>query len=80
MVQIRVQRIDSSLSIIHFVLLRKTLGGIPFSLLLKPVFLNNAGTARPLVCAVTPIKPMAAAELHSLWLESPPEWAGHLAI
>ncbi len=27
-------------------------------------FFNNAGTAQPLVCAVTAIKPMAAAKLH----------------
>ncbi len=69
-----------SLSILHVVLcLFKTLGEIPFSPLLKPFF-NNAGTAQPLVCAVNAIKPMTAAELHSLWFESPPEWAGHLAI
>ncbi len=43
-------------------------------------FFNNAGTARPLVCVGTAIKPMVAAELHCLWLESPPEWAEHLAI
>ncbi len=35
----------------------------------------NAGTARPLVCAVTTIKPMAAMELHRHWLEGPPKLA-----
>ncbi len=43
-----------------------------FSPILKP-FINNAGIARPLVCAATTIKPKAAAELHSLWLESSPK-------
>ncbi len=36
-------------------------------------FFNNAGTAHPLVFTVTTIKPMVAAELHSLWLQSPPK-------
>ncbi len=36
-------------------------------------FFNNAGTARWLDCAVTTIKPMAAVELQSIWLESLPK-------
>ncbi len=42
-------------------------------------FFNNAGTAPLIVCAVTTIKPMAAAKLHSLWLEGPPKaiYCGH---
>ncbi len=64
----------SSLSILHFVLRRKTLGENSFFSDTEAFFFfNNAGTAQPLVCAVTAIKPMAAAELHSLWLESPPK-------
>ncbi len=35
------------------------------------LFFNNAGNARPMVCTVTTIKPMAAAKLHTLWLEGP---------
>ncbi len=64
----------------EWVLRRKTLGENPFFSYTETFGFYNAGTARPLVCVVTAIKPMAAAELHNLWLESPPEWAGHLAI
>ncbi len=58
------------------VLCRKTLGKNSFFSDTEAFFFNNAGTARPLVCAVTTIKPMPAAELHILWLESLPEWGG----
>ncbi len=56
------------------VLRRKTLGENSFFFQYWSLFfLNNKGTAQPLVCVVTAIKPMAAAELHSLWLESQPK-------
>ncbi len=55
-----------------YCVLFKTLGEIPFSPKLNPFF-NNTGTVRLLVGAVTAIKSMAAVELHSLWLESPPK-------
>ncbi len=55
-----------------YCVLFKTLGEIPFSPKLKHFF-NNTGTVRLLVSVVTAIKSMAAVELHSLWLESPPK-------